>query len=126
MGLQVKGVGVIAMVCKNCGFIACWYAIGDKNNKTKFNGPPTPAKAKSGHDKETCPYCGRRLNDKPESLYFMTYSKFMKLYEIAGGIRLVVRDQIQRRMSIENDARLRLEESSDMIVASPQLAEAEA
>lgn len=126
MGLQVKGVGIIAMVCKNCGFIACWYAIGDKGNKAKFNGPPTPVKAKSGHDREVCPYCGRRLSDKPEGIYFMTYSKFMKLYDIAGGVRLVVREQ--RRVAGESlgGVESRLASPAGLSGSALRLVEAEA
>ncbi|MEM1873877.1 MAG: hypothetical protein QXS85_00415 [Acidilobaceae archaeon] len=100
MGLQVKGVGVIAVVCKNCGFIAYWYAIGDHSNKAKFNGPPTPAKAKSGHDGETCPCCGRRFSDRPEGVYFMTYKKFTKLYYVKDGVMLAVREQTLRKLSV--------------------------
>ncbi|MEM0340344.1 MAG: hypothetical protein QXN05_02785 [Acidilobaceae archaeon] len=127
MGLRVKGVGIIAIVCKNCGFIACWYAIGDKNNKTKFSGPPTPTKAKNSHDGETCPYCNRKLSDKPEGIYFMSHSKFTKLYQVVGGVRLVVREQAARKSVKEPLADLEtgLSGLGDSIVQKRHLVEVE-
>lgn len=103
MGINISGVGTILVICKKCGFILYHYAIGDNNNKNKFNGPPTPAKALSGHDRLQCPNpaCGRKLSQRPEKLIFMSTQEFHAKY-IIGSYRLINRqDTISPRAERE-------------------------
>ncbi|MFP3143540.1 MAG: hypothetical protein RXQ93_00760 [Caldisphaera sp.] len=81
---QASSEGKILIVCKKCGTILYRYAIGDKKDKNKFNGPPVPKKALSGFDGHTCPVCGEPLSMKPKSIKFFTLSMFNKLYSDNG------------------------------------------
>jgi len=86
-------VGRILIRCHNCGAILYRYAIGDKNDRNKFNGPPLPKKALSGFDGMTCPVCGARLSFRPVSLRFLSTSDFTKLY-VEDKYRLLLRSSI--------------------------------
>ncbi|MCE4601469.1 MAG: hypothetical protein F7C38_07960 [Desulfurococcales archaeon] len=77
-----KGMGVILVVCSHCGVIFYNYSIGDKSNKAKFSGVPTPSKALSGHDGLVCPGCNRRIELKPKRIQVMHWRKFVDLYDI--------------------------------------------
>lgn len=77
-----RGIGVIFVVCSYCGFIFHNYSIGDKNNKAKFSGVPTPSKALSGYDGLVCPGCGRQVGLKPTRIQVMHWKKFVELYDI--------------------------------------------
>ena len=77
-----RGVGVILVVCSHCGLIFHNYSIGDKSNKAKFSGVPTPAKALSGHDGLVCPGCGRKIELKPKRIQVMHWRKFVDLYDV--------------------------------------------
>ena len=97
-----KGMGVILVVCSRCGFIFHVYSIGNKNNKAKFSGVPTPTKALSGYDGFTCPKCERKVSLKPVKLQVMHWKKFVELYDIVEKpvrmlrpIRNIVEEQIQ-------------------------------
>lgn len=90
MGLEVNSVGIIAVICRKCGFKLYWYAIGDHDNRSKFSGPPTPSKAISGYDGGHCPLCGSRLSRKPSKLIFMTQAEFTERY-VVGEYKLIVR-----------------------------------
>lgn len=81
---QMLNEGKILIICKNCGTILYRYAIGDKNDKNKFNGPPIPKKALSGYDRFTCPVCGEPLNIKPKAIKFHSLPLFNKLYSEKG------------------------------------------
>ena len=94
MGIEVNGVGIIAVVCRKCGFKLYWYAIGDSSNRTKFSGPPTPAKALSGYDGGHCPLCGNKLSRKPSKIIFMTQKEFNERYAV-GEYKLILRKQMQ-------------------------------
>ncbi|MCX8196199.1 MAG: hypothetical protein N3F67_03885 [Acidilobaceae archaeon] len=102
MGLNYSGVGIIAVVCKKCGSKLYWYSIGDKGNKNKFNGPPTPAKATSGYDGMRCPNCGSKLSSRPARLIFMSQKEFNERY-IVGEYKLMnrVRKEILEGVSLE-------------------------
>ncbi|MEM1686227.1 MAG: hypothetical protein QXO93_00820 [Acidilobaceae archaeon] len=99
MSLNTKGVGVIVVICRSCGFKLYWYAIGDSSNRNKFNGPPTPSKAISGYDESRCPLCGRRLSRKPTRLVFMSQREFNERY-IVGEYKLIVRDRQQESINL--------------------------
>ncbi len=97
-------MGVILVVCSKCGFIFHIYSIGNKNNKAKFSGVPTPAKALSGYDGFTCPNpkCERRLSLKPVRLQVMHWKKFIELYDIIEKpvrmlrpVKTIVEEQIR-------------------------------
>ncbi len=85
---HISNEGKILIVCKNCQTILYRYAIGDKNDKNKFNGPPIPKKALSGFDRLICPVCGEPLNTKPKSIRFFSSQMFSKLYE-ENGYKLI-------------------------------------
>ncbi len=93
MGIEVNGVGIIAVICRRCGFKLYWYAIGDNSNRSKFSGPPTPAKALSGYDGGHCPLCGGKLSRKPTRLLFMTQGEFNERYVI-GEYKLLLKRQL--------------------------------
>mgnify|MGYP001770622582 CR=1 FL=1 len=95
MGLNVNGVGVIVVVCRNCGFKLYWYAIGDSSNRSKFSGPPTPSKAISGYDGGSCPLCGRKLSRKPSKLIFLTQKEFNERY-VVGRYKLILRESVSK------------------------------
>ncbi len=95
MGIEVNGVGIIAVICRRCGFKLYWYAIGDSNNRSKFSGPPTPAKALSGYDGGHCPLCGNRLSRKPSKLIFMTQKEFNERYFV-GDYKLILKKPVQQ------------------------------
>lgn len=77
-----KGMGVILVVCSHCGFVFHTYSIGDKHNKAKFSGVPTPSKALSGYDGLVCPHCSRRVSLRPNRIQVMNWKKFVELYDI--------------------------------------------
>ena len=106
MGLDVNGVGIIAVVCRGCGFKLYWYAIGDNGNRNKFNGPPTPSKAISGYDRGQCPLCGHKLPKKPNKIVFMTQKEFNDIY-IVGDYKLIARRSIPA-VSLEESSQLAL------------------
>ncbi len=90
MGVGVNSVGIIAVICRKCGFRLYWYAIGDSSNRSKFSGPPTPAKALSGYDGGHCPICGNKLSKKPSKLIFMTQKEFNEKY-VVGEYKIHLR-----------------------------------
>ncbi|MEB3861907.1 MAG: hypothetical protein GSR84_06780 [Desulfurococcales archaeon] len=95
MGLNSNGVGIIAAVC-SCGFKLYWYAIGEKSNKTKFIGPPTPQKILYQFDVEKqnrCPMCGRELKRRPVGIYFMSRREFEERY-VVGRYRIYSRKSL--------------------------------
>jgi len=98
LGLEANGVGIIAVVCRNCGFKLYWYAIGDSGNRSKFSGPPTPSKAISGYDGGSCPLCGRKLSRKPSKILFMTQREFNEKY-IVGKYKLVLREALAKSLT---------------------------
>ena len=73
-------VGRIYIRCHSCGAVLYRYAIGDKDDKNKFNGPPLPRRALSGYDDDRCPVCRAPLTGAPKGLRFMTADEFHKLY----------------------------------------------
>ena len=73
-------VGKIYIRCHNCGAILYRYAIGDKEDKNKFNGPPLPRRALSGYDDDRCPVCRAPLSGSPKNLKFLTADEFHRLY----------------------------------------------
>ncbi|ADL19527.1 hypothetical protein ASAC_1122 [Acidilobus saccharovorans 345-15] len=87
------GVGRIIIRCHNCGTILYRYAIGDKSDRNKFNGPPLPKKALSGFDGMTCPVCGARLSPKPVSIRFHSMEEFGNLY-IEDEYKLLLRSSL--------------------------------
>ena len=106
-----KGMGVILVVCSQCGFIFHIYSIGNKNNKAKFSGVPTPMKALSGFDGHTCPKCNRRVNLKPVKIQVMHWKKFVELYDIVEKpvrmlkpVRTMVEDQIRSMHDLSQGA----------------------
>lgn len=85
---MMTGVGRILIRCHRCKSIIYRYAIGDKADKNKFNGPPVPKRALSYYDDFTCPFCGARLSEVPRSVRYMSSSLFEKLY-IEEGYKLL-------------------------------------
>ncbi len=88
-------VGIIAAVCA-CGFKFYWYAIGDKENKNKFIGPPTPQKILYQYDIEhggRCPICKRVISRRPTAIYFMSKREFDQKY-IVGTYRIYNRHSL--------------------------------
>ena len=92
-------VGKIYIRCHNCGAILYKYAIGDKDDKNKFNGPPLPRRALSGYDDERCPVCRAPLSGTPRSLRFLTTDEFQKLYREVK-YRLVLVTELPARPAI--------------------------
>ncbi|MGC9111954.1 hypothetical protein [Acidilobus sp.] len=88
-----EGVGRIIIRCHKCGAILYKYAIGDKSDRNKFNGPPLPKKALSGFDGMTCPMCGARLSLRPVSIRFHSMEEFGNLY-IEDKYRLLLRSSL--------------------------------
>jgi len=93
MGIEVNGVGIITVICRKCGFKLYWYAIGDSSNRSKFSGPPTPAKAISGYDGGHCPLCGSKLSRKPAKLLFMSQKEFNEMYAV-GEYKLLLKKHL--------------------------------
>ena len=117
MGLEVSGIGVIAIVCGGCGARLYWYVIGDgpEGNRRKFGGPPVPGKALRGFDGE-CPLCGRRIPGKPRRIEVLTRREFED--------RFVVTDyQVLERMTLVEEQLVTAAEAS---LASVSAAESEA
>jgi DNA-directed RNA polymerase subunit RPC12/RpoP len=99
-----EGVGRIIIRCHKCGAILYNYAIGDKNDRNKFNGPPLPKKALSGFDGMRCPMCGTRLSQKPISIRFHTKEEFESLY-VEDKYRLLLRSSLPSSMlSVQSHA----------------------
>lgn len=78
--MAIAGVGRIIIRCHKCGAVLYRYAIGDKNDRNKFNGPPMPRKALSGFDGLTCPVCGTKLSAAPVEVKFLPVDEFEKLF----------------------------------------------
>lgn len=94
VGLNVSGIGIIAIVCHHCHAKLYWYVIGDESNRNKFSGPPVPSKALAGYDNSECPMCGARLRVKrPMSVKIMTRKEFEENY-------IVTRYQLVRKTTI--------------------------
>ncbi|MGC9072017.1 MAG: hypothetical protein ACP5HK_04905 [Acidilobus sp.] len=92
MSNHISDVGRIIIRCRRCGAILYKYAIGDKADKNKFNGPPVPKKVLGGYDDMTCPMCGAKLSIKPAQLRFLPAMEFSKLY-VEDDFRLVLRSE---------------------------------
>jgi len=79
-----KGTGVVLVICSKCGLILEHYAMGDRDNKKKYSGIPTPSKA-------IAPYggvckCGRELSKVPQRIQVMRTGKFNEVYEIVPDV----------------------------------------
>lgn len=93
--LYGQGIGGVIYVCSNCGYVFKKYVIGDKRNKVKFGGVPTPERAVSEYDGFICPSCGRLLSRRPVKVQAMSLSTFNRIYKLellAMGEYLVRRD----------------------------------
>jgi len=55
-------IGRIIIKCHHCGAILYKYAIGDRADKNKFNGPPVPKRVLGEFDDMNCPVCGAKLS----------------------------------------------------------------
>ncbi len=97
---MTSGVGRIIIRCHNCGAKLYKYAIGDKDDKNKFNGPPVPKRALGGFDDYTCPVCGTKLLERPRSIRFLPADQFPKLF-------------------VEDEYRLRLASEVSSVVVRP-------
>ncbi len=85
-------VGRIVIRCRRCGAVLYRYAIGDRTDKNKFNGPPVPKKVLGGYDDMTCPVCGAKLSMRPSQLRFFPADEFERLF-VEDRFRLVLRSE---------------------------------
>ncbi len=92
MSNRLLDVGRIVIRCNRCGAVLYRYAIGDRNDKNKFNGPPVPRKVLGGYDDMTCPVCGAKLSMRPAQLRFFPADEFERLY-VEDRFRLVLRSE---------------------------------
>ena len=92
MSNRLLDVGRIIIRCHRCGAVLYRYAIGDKNDKNKFNGPPVPKKVLGGYDDMTCPVCGAKLSMRPLQLRFFPAEEFERLF-VEDRFRLVLRSE---------------------------------
>jgi len=72
-------VGRIIIRCHHCGAILYKYAIGDRADKNKFNGPPVPKRVLGEYDDMTCPMCGAKLSVRPQRVLFLPATEYEKL-----------------------------------------------
>ncbi len=85
------------------------YAIGDKNNQSKFNGPPSPSKILRQYDKpKRCPKCGSPLYWRPKGVVFMSKKRFDEEFMIVNDMYIVPRkglvdEHMERLTSVEGD-----------------------
>ncbi len=95
MPRKIEGDGVIQVVCSRCGFTYHEYVIGSSNNKSKYIGPPTPAKAISGFDGRRCPICGKPASvERPLKVLIFTereYRERVRHVDIAAGVGIIMR-----------------------------------
>ncbi len=80
MPMLKKGTGVVLVICSRCGFILEFYAMGDRENKKKYSGIPTPSKAIAPHGGRC--QCGRELARLPQRVQVMSIAKFNDIYRI--------------------------------------------
>ncbi|MGC9210243.1 MAG: hypothetical protein ACP5FT_03140 [Acidilobus sp.] len=92
MSNHLSDVGRIIIRCRKCGAILYKYAIGDKADKNKFNGPPVPKKVLAGYDDMTCPVCGAKLSPRAMQVRFMPLDDFNRLFA-EDEFRLVLRSE---------------------------------
>jgi len=80
MPMLKKGTGVVLVVCSKCGLILEHYAMGDRENRKKYSGIPTPSKAIAPYGGRC--YCKRELSRVPLRIQVMSTSKFNEIYEV--------------------------------------------
>jgi hypothetical protein len=79
------------------------YAIGDRADKNKFNGPPVPKRVLGEYDDMTCPRCGVKLSVRPLRVLFLPATEYEKLY-VEGKYRLFSRAALQEPKDIATQA----------------------
>jgi hypothetical protein len=96
-------IGRIIIKCHHCGAILYKYAIGDRADKNKFNGPPVPKRVLGEFDDMTCPVCGAKLSVRPQRVLFLPATEYEKLY-VEGKYRLVSRAALQEPKAVATQA----------------------
>jgi len=99
MGIRSNGVGIITFVCDRCGAKLYWYAIGDRGNKDKFNGPPSPSRLK-GFDDHKCPMCASKLGMRPKRVLFLSRREFEEKFFV-GKFKIMARQPSMVETHIE-------------------------
>ncbi|MCE4604179.1 MAG: hypothetical protein F7B20_04345 [Aeropyrum sp.] len=109
MGLNVNGVGIIAIACSRCKAKLYWYVIGDGANRNKFSGPPVPSKALAGYDNSQCPICGSQLSvAKPREVRIMTRKEFEETYIVTDYKLVRRRTLVEEQLKISHTVGLTL------------------
>lgn len=102
MPVKSSGTGIIVIVCSRCNYVFYEYMIGEdaKDNKSKYNGPPVPARALHGYG-YICPGCNMPVDAKPKSIEILTRRQFNERYTFAYSRQrkfLVERSYLEERL----------------------------